>query len=55
MRSQGFRRIIYVDAEITKNYIKDGAVEGKRVNQMLKSSKDKEEWPGGEQMPMTTL
>lgn len=41
-RSQSLGRIIYVDSEITKNYIRD-SVEGKGVNQVLKSSRDKEE------------
>lgn len=39
---KGFRRIIYVDTEINKNYIRDN-VEGERVDQVLKSSRGKEE------------
>ena len=39
---KGFRRIIYVDPEIHKNYIKDN-VEEEKVNQVLKSSRGKEE------------
>lgn len=37
-----FRRIIYVDPEIHKSYIKDN-VEGERVNQVLKFSRGKKE------------
>lgn len=35
MRSQTYRKIIYLDTEVTKNYIRD-RIDGKRVNQVLK-------------------
>ena len=35
MRSHTFRRIIYLDTEVTKDYIRD-RIDGERVNQVLK-------------------
>ena len=35
MRSHTFRRIICLDTEVTKNYIRD-KIDGERVNQVLK-------------------
>ena len=47
VRSQGFRRILYLDIEVTKNCIRIELRE-ERVNQVLKSSRVKEDCPGGE-------